>query len=165
MFSQSKQPTISLPLYNIPRTPRIHPNRITRSRFLAIGLFASLVFVTFVALSKAAPLIRNNARVDSELLRLQDAAVFQENMDTVAQIYRGTEKLRDNIDHLIIVPGHAILLDKFNYMSDDAWVLETFQKGGHVQTYVDHIIRGVEMVKDDVRSLLVFSGYVSVFSR
>jgi len=161
MFLQSKPPTISLPLYNTPRTPRIHPNRIIRSRFLAIGLFASLVFVTFVTLSKAAPLIRNHARVDS---RLQDAAGFQENMNVIEQIYRGREKLRDNIDHLIIVPGHAILLDKFNYMSDDAWVLETFQKGGHVQTYVDHIIRGVEMVKDDVHSLLVFSGYVSVFS-
>ena len=66
---------------------------------------------------------------------------------------------QENINHLIIVTGHAILLDKSNYMNDEAWVLESFQKGGQVKTFIEHIVKGVELAKNDDRSLLVFSGY------
>ena len=160
MFSRTKTPTISLPLYNTPRSSaRTHPNRINRTRIMAMGLFAFLILITFFALGKAAPVLRNNTHLENELIKLQHAVLFQSNIEAITEIYRGNEKPRDNIDHLIIVTGHAILLDKFNYMNDDAWVLESFQKGGQVQTFVDHVRRGVEMAKQDEHSLLVFSGY------
>ncbi|ADV21719.1 cytoplasmic protein [Cryptococcus gattii E566] len=64
------------------------------------------------------------------------------------------------LQHLIMVPGHAIWLghDANRAGEDDGWILEPMQKGGSVKTYVKHIERGVEELKADPLSLLVFSG-------
>jgi hypothetical protein len=159
MFARSKPPTISLPLYNSPR-PRTHPARRNKTRYMALGLVSFLVFVTIFAFGRAAPLIRSNPQWDSAMITVQNAANFQSNIEAVTEIYRGSKQDVDDIDHLVIVTGHAILLDKANYLKDEAWVLESFQKGGQVQTFVDHILRGIEIAKEDPRSLLVFSGYV-----
>jgi hypothetical protein len=127
---------------------------------MALGLLSFLIFVTVFALGRATPLIRKGSQWDTALTTMQNAASFQSNIKAVADIYRGNDlDARENINHLVIVTGHAILLDKFNYKNDDAWVLESFQKGGQVPTFVDHILKGVEIAKDDDRALLVFSGY------
>lgn len=64
------------------------------------------------------------------------------------------------LDHLIMVPGHAIWVgnDVARITDDDQWILEPMQKGGSVRTYVKHIEEGVERLKSDPRALLVFSG-------
>ncbi|WVQ97797.1 hypothetical protein IAU59_004912 [Kwoniella sp. CBS 9459] len=65
-----------------------------------------------------------------------------------------------DLDHLIMVPGHAIWLghDVEMIREDDDWVLEPMQRGGSVKTYVKHIERGVEELRADPNALLVFSG-------
>ncbi|WVO15800.1 hypothetical protein L204_103462 [Cryptococcus depauperatus] len=64
------------------------------------------------------------------------------------------------IDHLIMVPGHAIWLghDADRVEQDEDWILEPMQKGGSIQTFVKHIRRGVQALEEDPHSLLVFSG-------
>jgi hypothetical protein len=59
-----------------------------------------------------------------------------------------------------MVPGHAIWTggDVSRVEEDEQWVLEPMQKGGSVRTYLRHIEMGVELMKEDPRSLLVFSG-------
>lgn len=126
---------------------------------MALGLVSFLVFVTVFAFGRATPLIRKNSQWEGAMVTMQDATAFQNNIEAITEIYRGNETPREHIDHLIIVTGHSILLDKVNYMKDEAWALEPFQKGGQVDSFVQHILRGVEMAKHDERSLLVFSGY------
>lgn len=66
-----------------------------------------------------------------------------------------------DVDHLIMVPGHAVWVGhdpSVAAIHDDDWVLEHYQKGGSVQTYVGHIERGAKILKEDPHALLVFSG-------
>ncbi|WOO79454.1 putative protein [Vanrija pseudolonga] len=66
-----------------------------------------------------------------------------------------------DVDHLIMVPGHAVWTGhdpSVAAIHDDDWVLEHYQKGGSVQTYVGHIERGAKLLKEDPHALLVFSG-------
>ena len=165
MFSRSKPPTISLPLFSTPRSPRPYAQqqiqRRNRTRYMALGLFSFLILVTLFAFGKASPLIYNKGTPRSELA-LQNAAVYKNNMETVKDIYVGSDPSNlENLNHLVIVTGHAILLDKANYKNDEAWVLESFQKGGQVATFIDHILKGIEIAKTDENALLVFSGYSS----
>ena len=64
------------------------------------------------------------------------------------------------MDHLIVVACHAIWTgyDSSKAGEDDDWVLETMQRGGSVKTYIKHIEEGVKQLRNDPRSLLVFSG-------
>ncbi|CAG8774507.1 25326_t:CDS:2, partial [Racocetra persica] len=41
---------------------------------------------------------------------------------------------------------------------DNNWVLEDFQKGGAVKTFLNHIRKGVELTQQNTKALLVFSG-------
>ncbi|KAK4685370.1 hypothetical protein P7C73_g4778, partial [Tremellales sp. Uapishka_1] len=65
-----------------------------------------------------------------------------------------------DIDHLVLVPGHAIWTghDASLVEDNDEWILENMQKHGSVKTFVRHIEAGVEVLKADIKSLLVFSG-------
>lgn len=122
------------------------------------------MLVTFFALGRATPLIHKSPKWKSALVTIEDAAMFQSNIETVTDIYRGTENhhgLKD-MNHLVMVAGHAILLDKSNYLDDSAWVLESFQRGGQVQTFVDHILKGIEVAQKDNQSILIFSGYAPI---
>ena len=164
MFPRQKSPpTISLPLYNSPpphnRNPRTsyqHFRKTQLTRYMALGLFSFLCLVTFFTLSGAAPLLR---REEDESSHVLDESSFRGQVQGITEIYRGRPAVLPELDHLIIVTGHAILLDKNNYLNDEAWVLESFQRGGQVRTFVDHIRKGVELAYRDPRSLLVFSGY------
>ncbi|RPD54166.1 hypothetical protein L227DRAFT_512146 [Lentinus tigrinus ALCF2SS1-6] len=67
----------------------------------------------------------------------------------------------EDIDHLIMVPGHAIWkgTDLEARLDEDQWVLEPYQRGGgRVSAFFRHIAAGAELARDDEHSLLVFSG-------
>lgn len=62
---------------------------------------------------------------------------------------------------LIMVPGHAIYTGAMNEAElhqDAGWVLEEFQKGGQINTFIDHIKKGLEQLQKDNKSLLIMSG-------
>ncbi|GLB37315.1 hypothetical protein LshimejAT787_0403660 [Lyophyllum shimeji] len=65
------------------------------------------------------------------------------------------------LTHLVIVPGHAIWkgTDPELRLREDQWVLEDYQNGGgRVAAFFAHILRGAELVQEDEKALLVFSG-------
>lgn len=65
------------------------------------------------------------------------------------------------LNHLIIVPGHAIWKggDPRLRLDNDQWLLEPYQKSGRrVAAFFAHIERGAELARNDGASLLVFSG-------
>ncbi|KAM5533031.1 hypothetical protein V8D89_013299 [Ganoderma adspersum] len=65
------------------------------------------------------------------------------------------------IDHLIMVPGHAIWTGRSvdERMDEGAWVLESYQRGGgRIAAFFRHIAGGAQMAGEDDHSLLVFSG-------
>ena len=64
------------------------------------------------------------------------------------------------LNHLVMVPGHAIWIgsDIARVEEDGEWILENMQKGGSVKTYLEHIKKGVDVLKGDPHALLVFSG-------
>jgi hypothetical protein len=121
---------------------------------MALGLLSFLCLVTFFTLSGAAPLLR-----EKNAVVVPEESLFRGQVQGITEIYRGRPVVVPDIDHLVIVTGHAILLDKNNYLNDEAWVLESFQRGGQVRTFVDHVRKGIELAYKDPQSLLVFSGY------
>ncbi|KAI8971099.1 hypothetical protein BDB01DRAFT_845257 [Pilobolus umbonatus] len=63
--------------------------------------------------------------------------------------------------HAIIVAGHAIYTGAPNVSdlsSDDNWILEPYQQGGQVNTFIQHIETGIDILKRDTHSVLIFSG-------
>ena len=87
---------------------------------------------------------------------------------------------RNNLDHLIVVPCHAIWRGTDSWLEDKDWMLESYQQGaGRVHAFYEHITRrymiisaltsqltlpfkfaSAELAKEDPHSLLIFSGYV-----
>lgn len=70
--------------------------------------------------------------------------------------------MANNIDKLIIVPGHAPFKDFVgevpdDFREDEYWVLQDFQKGEPAY-YVEHIEAGAKLAEQDDASLLLFSG-------
>ena len=127
---------------------------------MALGLLSFILLTTFFVLSGATPFLRRDehANVSPTPIVVQgDSRNFRGQVQGITEIYRGKPPVLEGISHLILVTGHAILLDKNNYLNDDAWVLESFQRG-QVQTFIDHIRNGVELAYQDPNSLLVFSG-------
>ncbi|KAI9278291.1 hypothetical protein BDA99DRAFT_491753 [Phascolomyces articulosus] len=72
--------------------------------------------------------------------------------------------------HAIIVAGHAIYKgdpsstlvspgqEGSSIYKDDDWILEPFQRGGQVTTFIKHIEKGIELAKSDPNAVLIFSG-------
>ena len=161
MFSRMSKPsTPTLPLYNIPRpqAPQL-PGRYN-ARYMMVAILCFLSLAIFYTFGRAAPIIVRPQQLDVVDLA-NEAIKFQNDIEAMTDIYRGTEDTASlgNVNHLIVVTGHAILLDKANYQRDEAWILEPFQKGGQVHTFVDHVLKGIELAKADDKSLLVFSGF------
>ncbi|CAM0136960.1 unnamed protein product [Umbelopsis sp. WA50703] len=60
-----------------------------------------------------------------------------------------------------MVPGHAIYTGSMNEAElhqDDGWILEEFQKGGQINTFINHIKVGIEQLQKDKKALLIMSG-------
>lgn len=63
--------------------------------------------------------------------------------------------------HAIIVAGHAIYTgpsDLEELKKDSNWILEPFQQGGQIHTFIEHIQKGIDVLKQDSKSVLIFSG-------
>ena len=63
--------------------------------------------------------------------------------------------------HAIIVAGHAIYTGPSNLddvRSDTNWILEPFQLGGQIHTFIQHIQKGLDLLKEDKDAILIFSG-------
>lgn len=63
--------------------------------------------------------------------------------------------------HAIIVAGHAIYTgpdDMEQLVNDKNWILESYQQGGQVNTFIQHIQKGIDILKQDQVSVLIFSG-------
>lgn len=58
-----------------------------------------------------------------------------------------------------MVPGHAIYqgTDLVQAQEDESWILEPYQRGGSINTFIKHITKGVELAVRDSSSLLIFS--------
>ncbi|KAK4138012.1 FolC bifunctional protein [Trichocladium antarcticum] len=69
--------------------------------------------------------------------------------------------LRESImtpDHLVVVCGHAIWLGGPKNGWDEAeWLIESY-KHGETPTFIEHIKAGVQVLSQDARAVLVFSG-------
>lgn len=85
-------------------------------------------------------------------------------VDTAAGVFKTSANAESlnlaNLYHLIIVPGHAVWKGRSaaEAHQDDYWVLEPIQKGGGVQTFIKHVMKGAQLAVADPNSLLVFSG-------
>lgn len=63
--------------------------------------------------------------------------------------------------HAIIVAGHAIYTGPEQLQQtrlDSNWVLEPFQQGGQIHVFIEHIKKGIELLKRDPNAVLIFSG-------
>ncbi|KAF7362108.1 C6 transcription factor [Mycena venus] len=72
-------------------------------------------------------------------------------------------QLQHNLNHLIIVPGHAIWkgTNPDLRMQLDEWVFQSFQKNpepSRLQVFFQHISKAAQLALEDERSLVVFSG-------
>lgn len=68
----------------------------------------------------------------------------------------------ESLDNLIIVPGHAAFHESVTTVpahpeKDDGWVLQSFQHG-EPPYFIEHMQRGLELLRQDESSLLLFSG-------
>lgn len=73
----------------------------------------------------------------------------------------GKQSQFKELDHLIMVPGHAIWNDgdPLKVLNDDEWLLEDYQRGGgRVAAFVAHVRTACDMLIKDEHALLVFSG-------
>ncbi|WWD22078.1 hypothetical protein CI109_106567 [Kwoniella shandongensis] len=110
---------------------------------------------------------KSHLRGGHDLLKGWDDSATPSQIDSGIPLSIETTIERDirygELNHLIMVPGHAIWLghDANRAREDDDWVLEGMQKGGSVKTFVKHIERGVEELKEDQKALLIFSGGVT----
>ncbi|KAJ3901706.1 hypothetical protein F5879DRAFT_806844 [Lentinula edodes] len=67
----------------------------------------------------------------------------------------------DNLDHLIIVPGHAIWngASAKHRLDENLWTLEPYQKNsGRVEAFYQHISYAAQLALQDKRAVVVFSG-------
>ncbi|KAK0226181.1 hypothetical protein IW262DRAFT_1446919 [Armillaria fumosa] len=65
-----------------------------------------------------------------------------------------------NLNHLVIVPGHAIWkgADSASRSDVNDWVLEPYQReGNRVETFYQHITRGAEITLKDEHALVIFT--------
>ncbi|KAI9068313.1 hypothetical protein FKP32DRAFT_1587715 [Trametes sanguinea] len=141
-----------------PGGPRHHRSTrdvlLTRARVTNLGL---LLLAAFAALSFLVNLAWYFSSASGEKGAYEWAYSPPRALwDTVAR-----ESILAEIDHLIMVPGHAIwkgtsLEARFD---EEQWVLEPYQRGGgRVAAFIQHIIAGAELARQDEHSLLIFSG-------
>ncbi|KAL4244421.1 hypothetical protein ABKN59_010186 [Abortiporus biennis] len=144
-----------LPIYNSHHHSRHHYRsridilksraRITNLGFLLLSSFAALSFLFNLSYYLSSP---HNERT-----------LLHHPHSILATIDRDRTLL--GLNHLIIVPGHAIWKgsNPDKRLDDDEWILEPYQRGGgRVAAFVKHIETGADLAMSDDKSLLVFSG-------
>ncbi|KAH9949011.1 hypothetical protein B0H21DRAFT_689161 [Amylocystis lapponica] len=118
--------------------------RVTNLGFLLLAGFAALsFFVNLLLYFSSSENARRYTSPDGILSTLQ------------------RDSMAAGLDHLIIVPGHAIWkgTDAAERLNDSEWILEPYQRGGgRVAAFYNHIVAGAELAEEDENTLLVFSG-------
>ncbi|PKI84968.1 hypothetical protein MVES_001392 [Malassezia vespertilionis] len=136
----------------------IHARLSARSRVTNLGV---TILVFFLAVS-----LLMNIRRSGRIVQLVDSAGSDmikctssvENLRKSFPIVYGEKDAL--LTHLVVVAGHAIWKggDLDGVHNDENWFLERYQRGGSVNTFVEHIKKGLEVAVNDTTSLLVFSG-------
>ncbi|KAF7315259.1 hypothetical protein MIND_00040300 [Mycena indigotica] len=72
-------------------------------------------------------------------------------------------RLQDSLDHLVVVPGHAIWvgIDPAQRMQPSEWAFQSFQTDqdtSRLEVFFQHISRAADIGLQDEKSLVVFSG-------
>lgn len=151
----AKPPTISLPFTNYEASPPKPAwyNILTGSRLRnrALALAASLS--TFLILVFALRSTVFGQAIETQGLQNTVGTVHSSS----AHIYDGVDVSFSDVEHLVVVAGHAIWLGGQTWRNDSDWILEPHQLG-QVATLVEHIKKGAELSSQRPRSLLVFSG-------
>ncbi|KAL0956222.1 hypothetical protein HGRIS_002378 [Hohenbuehelia grisea] len=131
----------------------------TRSRVTNLGLFFLLAITCLSLLLNLSYYISasfSSLRLGSSLSYDYDHDIPGDILSTLAP----SEEL-EALSHLVIVPGHSIWhgSDAASRLNEDDWVLEPYQKGGgRVAAFFEHITKGVEILHQDPKALLIFSG-------
>lgn len=129
--------TLSL-LYNIRFYLHEHPLSGERDR-LPLSIKATLPQSNRLAVNKQGrrQLLGDSRKAGGEGKdSLDDSAFNADNVDLT------------RLEHLVMVPGHAVWKGrtKEEATQDENWVLEDIQKGGSVQTFIRHVMKGYVVV-------------------
>ncbi|OMJ29400.1 U3 small nucleolar RNA-associated protein 20 [Smittium culicis] len=65
-----------------------------------------------------------------------------------------------DLTDLIIVPGHAVYTGEGSALDEKNWELESYQ-AGNVGVFVSHIHKGIEILQEHEKALLIFSGGIT----
>ncbi|PCH43583.1 hypothetical protein WOLCODRAFT_103794 [Wolfiporia cocos MD-104 SS10] len=123
---------------------------LTRARITNLGLLLLSTFAIFsflVNLNHYYTSPRAYPHADGEPFGIVETIQRDETLST--------------LDHLIIVPGHAIWIgiDPAKRLDDNEWILEPYQRGGgRVAAFYKHIATAAELSQQDDHALVVFSG-------
>ncbi|EJD37504.1 hypothetical protein AURDEDRAFT_116756 [Auricularia subglabra TFB-10046 SS5] len=100
------------------------------------------------------------ASQDADIARAANAGAVVGGYPPLSILSTLNPRLR-NLDHLIVVAGHAIWhgCSPEERMHEDDWILEPIQREQKLlSTFFKHISKGAELSLSDPKSLLVFSG-------
>ncbi|KAK0486064.1 hypothetical protein IW261DRAFT_1559494 [Armillaria novae-zelandiae] len=127
---------------------RILDNLLTRARVtnLAVLLLAAFSAISFLV----------NLSLYFSASSTPDGSLPHSIVSTIAR-----HRALANLNHLVIVPGHAIWkgADSASRSDVNDWVLEPYQReGNRVDTFYQHIRRGAEITLKDEHALVIFSG-------
>lgn len=112
---------------------------LTRSRLTNLGL---IIISSITSLSLLLNLVHHLDNVDHPEQDALGYQLFDENDDSQNVI---REPWTESLDHLIVVPGHAIWkgVDPGKRTQDSEWILKSYQKGvGKTQVFWEHIAVG-----------------------
>ena len=113
---------------------------LSRSRVTNLGLILLSAFTALSVLLNLSFYYATNLKVTPII---QHSSYLWTPLSILSTISRDGAVQR--LDHLIIVPGHAIWKGPTSdsRLDEDEWVLEPFQKGGgRVSAFISHIERG-----------------------
>lgn len=136
----------------------------TRSRLTNLAVVILLGVLSVSLLGNLSHLVGEEERPLSRWHAAWDELASEEVLESGRPPSVETTIHRDarmaDVDHLVLVPGHAVWTgyDPSIVEDDTEWVLQDFQKGGSIKTFIKHIQQGTDMLASDPRTLLVFSG-------
>lgn len=136
---------------------RMHARMSARSRVTNLGV-ALLTCALIISLLFNTRSRKVYVPVVSNVQSAEERPAFNIHLRDSVPAYPGAQE--SPLTHLVIVAGHAIWKgdDPALIMNDTSWLLEDYQRGGSVKTFVKHIEEGLKIAVEDKSSLLVFSG-------
>lgn len=141
---------------------------LSRSRFTNLGVVLLIILTFFSLYHNLRVWLSSNPHSNTSNICLPPVASLthttHEYLAKFGSTWRATVSHRlssENLDHLVIVPGHAIWTghDPKYRLNDSEWILEPYQKGkARLEALYQHIQRGLDIAREDKHALVVFSG-------